>query len=137
MAMTRGWRVLLVVFATATLGGCGKTVDVSFLNLTDDTLNVYVTTPSQGRQSVGLVPPLGRLSHTLMVPEDSLPATCTWQVGSVSQSFTVTKQTGEQEVTILPTGAARMRDVNSSLKDMIDREMSPVPAGASGPPTGP
>jgi len=137
MLMTRVGRVLLAALGAAMLGGCGKAVTLSFLNLTDDTLNVYVTTPREGRRSIGLAPPLGRLEHTIVVPDDRLPATCTWQVGSVSQSFTVTKETGDQEVTVLPTGAAQMRDRDSSLKDLLEPEIHPKPAGPGGSPGGP
>lgn len=134
MAMTRAGRFLLVAASGFLLGGCAKSVSLSFLNLTEDTLNVYVTTPNEGRRSFGLVPPLGRVEHTVYLPNDSLPAACTWQVGTVSRGFTVTKETGDQEVTILPTGAAQMRDRDSSLKDMLEPDINPRPAGPAGPP---
>jgi len=137
MAMIRAGRFVPVVAAAALLGGCGKTVSLSFLNLTDDTLNVYVTTPNEGRRSIGLVPPLGRIEHTIIIPDDRLPATCAWQVGSVSRAFTVTKETGDQEVKVLPTGAARMRDRDSSLKDMLEPEIHPKPAPPPGGPPEP
>jgi hypothetical protein len=134
MTMTRGWHIWLVVLGAALLGGCGKTVELSFLNLTSDSINVYVTTPQQGRQFVGIVAPMGRLSHTIMVPEDKLPANCVWQTGSVSQSFTVTRETGDQEVKILPGGAPQMRDRDSSLKEMLEPDINPRPAGPPSPP---
>jgi hypothetical protein len=134
MAMIRGRQVWLFVLATALLGGCGKQVSLTFLNLTSDTLDVYVTTPQEGRKEVGMVAPMGTLQYDLLIPTSQLPAQCSWQTGSVSKVLIVTKDTGPQECTILPTGGAQMRDRDSSLKDEIDREINPVPAG---PPSGP
>jgi hypothetical protein len=134
MAMIRGRQVWLLVLATALLGGCGKQVSLTFLNLTGDTLSVYVTTPQEGRKEVGMVAPMGTLEYDLLIPTEQLPATCSWQAGSYSQSLPVTKGTFDQEIKLLPTGGAQMRDRDSSLKDEIDRELHPVPAG---PPSGP
>jgi hypothetical protein len=134
MAMIRGRQVWLLVLAPALLGGCGKQVSLTFLNLTGDTLDVYVTTPREGRTEVGMVAPMGTLQHDILIPTSQLPAKCSWQTGSVSQGFIVTKDTTDQVINILPTGGARMRDRDSSLKDEIDRELHPVPAG---PPSGP
>ena len=134
MAMIRGRQVWLLVLATALLGGCGKQVSLTFLNLTSDTLDVYVTTPREGRVEVGMVAPMGTLQYDLLIPTSQLPAKCSWQAGNGSDSFTVTKGTADREYTILPTGGAQMRDRDSSLKDEIDRELHPVPAGPlSGP----
>jgi len=134
MGMIRGRQVWLLVLATALLGGCGKQVSLTFLNLTGDTLDVYVTTPQDGRVGVGMVAPMGTIEYDLLIPTEQLPAKCSWQTGNFSKSFTVAKDTGDQEITILPTGGARMHDRDSSLKDELDREINPVPAG---PPTGP
>jgi hypothetical protein len=134
MAMIRGRQVWLLVLAPALLGGCGKQVSLTFLNLTSDTLDVYVTTPREGRVEVGMVAPMGSIQHDLLIPTSQLPATCSLQIGSVSQTLMVTKDTKDREYKILPTGGVQMRDRDSSLKDEIDRELHPVPAG---PPSGP
>jgi hypothetical protein len=134
MAMIRGRQVWLLVLAPALLGGCGKQVSLTFLNLTGDTLDVYVTTPREGRVEVGMVAPMGTLQYDLLIPTSQLPTKCSWQTGSVSQGFIVTKDTTDQVINILPTGGAQMRDRDSSLKDELDRELHPVPAR---PPSGP
>ena len=134
MAMIRGRQVWLLVLATALLGGCGKQVSLTFLNLTSDTLDVYVTTPREGRTEVGMVAPMGSLQYDRLIPTSQLPAKCSWQTGNFRHDFTVTKDTADQVSDILPTGGAQMRDRDSSLKDELDREINPVPAG---PPSGP
>jgi hypothetical protein len=135
MAMIRGRQARFLVLAAALLGGCGKQVSLTFFNLTGDTLNVYVTTPQEGRKEVGMVPPMGSIQYDLLIPTKQLPATCSCQIGGVSQSFKVTRETGDQqEFTILPTGGLQMRDRNSSIKDEIERDINPLPAG---PPSGP
>ena len=74
MAMIRGRQVWLLVLAPALLGGCGKQVSLTFLNLTSDTLDVYVTTPREGRTEVGMVAPMGTLQHDILIPTSQLPA---------------------------------------------------------------
>ncbi len=133
MAMIRGRQVWMLVLAPVLLGGCGKQVSLTFFNLTGDTLDVYVTTPQEGRKEVGMVPPMGSIDCDIVIPTKQLPARCSWQTGSFRQAFDVTKDTGPQKVTILPTGGARMQDRDSSLKDELDKEIQPVPAG---PPSG-
>ena len=98
MGMTRGRLVWLLVLASSLLGGCVKQVSLTFLNLTGDTLSVYVTTPQEGRKEVGMVAPMGTLEYDLLIPTEQLPATCSWQAGSYSQSLPVTKGTFDQEI---------------------------------------
>ena len=76
---------------------------------------------------------MGRLEHTITIDKEQLPATCSWQTGSVSRSFQVTKDTPDQDVTIMPTGAVKMQSRNSSLKDEIERDINPMPAGPGTP----
>ena len=134
MGMTRGRLVWLLVLASSLLGGCVKQVSLTFLNLTGDTLSVYVTTPQEGRKEAGMVAPMGTLEYDLLIPTDQLPAQCSLQIGSVSDVFEVTKGTKDREYRILPTGGVQMRDRDSSLKDELDREINPA---AAGPPGGP
>jgi hypothetical protein len=128
MAMIRGRQVWLIVLGAALLGGCGKQVSLTFFNLTGDTLDVYVTTPQDGRKEVGMVPPMGSIQYDLLIPTNQLPAKCSWQAGSHIHSFEVTKGTVDQKISILPAGGAQMRDRDSSLKDELDKEINPVPA---------
>jgi hypothetical protein len=134
MAMIRGRQVWLVLLATSMLGGCGKQVSLTFLNLTGDTLSVYVTTPQEGRKEVGMVAPMGSLQYDILIPTEQLPAQCSWQAGSYRQSLPVTKGTFDQEIKLLPTGGVQVQDRDSSLKDEIDKDINPGPAG---PPPGP
>ena len=76
MAMIRGRQAWLLVLATALLGGCGKQVSLTFLNLTSDTLDLYVTTPQEGRKEVGMVAPMGSLQCDILIPTEQLPAKC-------------------------------------------------------------
>jgi hypothetical protein len=133
MSMPLGQLVCLLALSAGLLSGCAKTVTLSFLNLTGDSLDVFVTTPQDGRRDVGVVPPMGRIEHTVFVPYDRLPANCTWQTGSVSQKLTITRDTGDQEITILPTGAARVRGRDSTLQGEFEDDMDMVPPGRAAP----
>ena len=133
MAMIRGRQVWLVLLAASLLGGCGKQVSLTFINLTGDTLSVYVTTPQEGRKDAGMVAPMGSLQYDILIPTEQLPAKCSWQAGSGSMVLIVTKDTGPQKVTILPTGGVQVQDRDSSLKDELERDINPVPAGPPGP----
>jgi hypothetical protein len=133
MGMIRGRLVWLLVLASSLLGGCVKQVTLTFLNLTDDTLDVYVTTPQDGRKEVGMVAPMGTLQYDLLIPTDQLPAQCSWQAGRYTQSLPVNKGTFDQEIKLVPTGGIQVRDRDSSLKDELDKEINPGPAG---PPPG-
>ena len=77
---------------------------------------------------------MGSLQCDILIPTKQLPATCSLQIGSASESFIVTKGTVDKKFTILPTGGVQMRDRDSSLKDELDREINPVPAGPPGKP---
>ncbi len=134
MAVIRGREVWLLVLGTMLLGGCGKQVSLTFFNLTGDMIDVYVTTPQDGRKNIGLVPPMGNIRHNLMIPTKQLPAECSWQTGSFSQTFIVDKNTADQAINILPGGEPQMKDRDASLKDELEREIHPVrPEPASGP----
>ncbi len=134
MAGIRGREVLLLVLGTVLLGGCGKQVSLTFFNLTHDTIDVYVTTPKDGRKNVGLVPPMGKLRYDVMIPKKMLPATCSWQIGSYSKAFSVNKKDVFKEISALPIGKPQMKDRDASLKDELEKEIHPVPAEPSGGP---
>lgn len=134
MAGIRGREVWLIVLGAVLLGGCGKQVSLTFFNLTGDMVDVFVTTPVDGRKNIGLVPPMGNLRYTVTIPTKQLPATCSWQVGNYSRTLIVDKNTAPQTVEILPTGKPVMKDRDASLKDELEREIHPVPAEPSGGP---
>ena len=134
MAGIRGRGVLLLVLGAVLLGGCGKQVSLTFFNLTGDTIDVYVTTPQDGRKNVGLVPPMGNLRYDVTIPKKQLPAMCSWQIGSYSETFIVNEKNVYKKYDILPIGKPRMKDRDASLKDEFDREIHPVPSNPSGGP---
>lgn len=135
MAGIRGREVWLLLLGVVLLGGCGKQVSLTFFNLTGDMVDVYVTTPVDGRKNIGLVPPMGNLRYDVMIPTKLLPAACSWQTGSFSHSFTVSKDTDyRQKIDILPLGKPQMKDRDASLKDELERDINPF--GAE-PPGGP
>jgi len=134
MAFIGGRKVWMLVLGTLLMGGCGKQVSLTFFNLTGDMIDVYVTTPVDGRKNVGLVPPMGNIRHNLMIPTKQLPATCSWQTGSFSQSFIVDKDTADQAINILPSGKPQMKDRDASLMDELKKDIYPVPPA---PPSGP
>jgi hypothetical protein len=75
------------------LCGCDKEVKLTFLNLSEDTLDVHVTSPDKGRQYLGVLPPMGKLRHRLAIDEKGLPAACLWTAGPYVQQFSVTRET--------------------------------------------
>jgi len=76
--------------------GCDKRVELTFVNLTDDSLDVHVTRPGEGREYLGVIAPMGKLRHEVEIGEDDLPATVTWSAGTHRGRFPVTKETQEE-----------------------------------------
>ncbi len=134
MAGIRGRNVWLLMLTASLLGGCGKQVSLTFFNLTDDTIDVYVTTPKDGRKNVGLVAPMGNLRYHEIIPKKKLPATCSWQTGSFSQTFIVAEKDVDQVINILPVGKPQIEDRDASLKEALDKEIHPVPPKPLGGP---
>jgi hypothetical protein len=94
----------------ACLSGCGKAVDLTFINLTDESLEVHVTSPAKGRQYLGVLPPMGKLRHELAIDRRDLPATCTWTAGPHTDSFRVAKDSEEDVwIDIHPLARPRTR----------------------------
>ncbi len=92
MAKLRSAGVVGVLVAAACLSGCGKEVRLTFINLTNESRDVHVTSPGADRQYLGVIPPLGKIRHTLRIEKKYLPATCRWTAGAHAESFRVTRQ---------------------------------------------
>jgi len=128
MASIRRRKAWLLVLGAVLMGGCGKQVSLTFLNLTGDTIDVYVTTPQDGRKNVGLVPPMGDVRYDVTIPNKQLPAMCSWQIGSYSETFIVKEKNVYKKISVLPIGKPQMKDRDASLADELERDIHPVPA---------
>ncbi|MBN1554539.1 MAG: hypothetical protein JXA11_07320 [Phycisphaerae bacterium] len=86
--------VLLLMFVTGLvcMGGCfKKKIDVTFTNLTDERLDVFLNGPGEGTGVVGTLNGKNDRAHALIqVPQDQLPAQYRWTAGSKYEGrFTV------------------------------------------------
>jgi hypothetical protein len=94
--MRRTTTALLLISAVGALflGGCfKKKIDVTFTNLTDDRLDVYLNGPGEGTGVVGTLNGKNDRVHTqLKVQPDELPAQYSWSAGSKYDGrFTIQK----------------------------------------------
>ena len=94
--MRRTTTTLLLILAMGSLylGGCfEKKIDVTFTNLTDDRLDVYLNGPGKGTGVVGTLNGKNDRVHTqLKVQPDDLPAQYSWSAGSKYEGrFTIQK----------------------------------------------
>ncbi len=73
--------------------GCTRKTAVTISNHSDLSRNISVTVPD-GTSPVGAVGAGGRLTHTLVVKTEDLPAECSYSAGAgASQSFMVSEDT--------------------------------------------
>jgi len=83
---------IALLSAAVCAGGCTKTVKITIMNHTDVSRPVQLTVPD-GTMTLGAVGPNSRMSSSLKVKRDDLPASCNLSAGSgASQSFTVTDE---------------------------------------------
>jgi len=104
--MKRTRKALLVIMALCGLAatGCQKKVRITFVNHTDETLPVSVTTPSDGTINIGSIGGDSSMRYLVRIPTDDLPALCSAKVGLIgSKSFTISTDT-EDEIWFHRTG---------------------------------
>lgn len=119
MITMRTMALLGLLVAVGLLAGCSKTVDLTFVNITDKSMDVQLTTPNEGTEAVGMVSPLGgKLKTTIKIPDDELPANCAWQAGGYNGAFTVTKKSADKLWIDIPSG--RARDKKTSVHEKSD-----------------
>jgi hypothetical protein len=109
--------------------GCDKEVDLTFVNLTSDSLGVAVAVPREGRQHLGIVLPHGgKLRHELEFDKDDLPVTCWYMVGQQQGQFTVTRKSPKELwIDIRPLGAPRVRDKHTTVNEEVQVDIKPLP----------
>ena len=95
--------LLAVAVASA---GCEKEVKVTFLNTTSHSRDLELVAPGHGTILLGTIGATGgQVTYKLKIDEDYLPATCTYQAGDRSGSFTITKESeGKMRIIFDPTG---------------------------------
>ena len=97
--MKRTRKALLVIVALCGLAatGCQKKVKITFINHTNETLPVSVTTPSDGTIAVGSIGGNSSLPCVVRIPTDDLPALCSAKVGLIGgKSFTISEDTKDK-----------------------------------------
>jgi hypothetical protein len=114
MITMRTIALLSLLMAAGLLAGCTKDVDLTFVNVGDKSMDVQLTTPNAGTESVGMVPPMGgKLKTTVKIPTDDLPANCAWQANEFNGQFTITKDTPNKLWIDIAPG--RVRDKKSTV----------------------
>ncbi len=87
---------VLACLSLLLLCGCDKEVELTFVNRTDQALDVRVSTPDEGHEHVGRLDPRGRLEHEIEIDDDELPARCSWTAGPYGGDFLVTEESDEE-----------------------------------------
>ena len=114
MITMRTMALLGLLVVVGLLAGCSKTVDLTFVNVGDKSMDVQLTTPSAGTEAVGMVPPMGgKLKTTVKIPNDDLPANCSWQAGEFHGQFSITKKTPDKLWIDIAPG--RVRDKKTTV----------------------
>jgi hypothetical protein len=108
MITMRTMALLGLLVVVGLLAGCNKSVELIFVNATDKSMDVQLTTPNEGTESVGMIPPLGgKLNTKVKIPNDDLPANCAWKAGDFNGLFTITKESPDKLWIDIPSGRAR------------------------------
>lgn len=96
----------ILLLSAVALAGCDKEVKLSFVNTTSQSRDLQLTVPGHGTSYLGVLGPTGgRITHKLKINEDYLPATCSWEAGGRSGSFTInTESKSKLLIAIDPTG---------------------------------
>lgn len=116
-----------LIASVALFAGCEKKVNLTFVNASDQSLDLVLTSPDQGTEHLGVLTPTGgKLKHTLKIDPDLLPAICTWQAGDASKQFTITKHTPAELWIDVPEGVARDKKtkINRTQKSEEKRAVS-------------
>ena len=80
MRISRSMVAIALLACVAMTAGCAKKMTVTVWNHSQMARSVTVTAP-EGTTPVGSVGPGGRLSHTLSIKTEDLPAQCTYSAG--------------------------------------------------------
>jgi len=109
--MVRTWGALLLLVAGVAVVGCGKQVNVVFVNQTSYTMPLELQPPGEKRDFVGLLEPRsGAVKVKLAAPDDEEAAgPVRWWAGArYKGEFTVTDDTDKQlRIDLLPAGPSQ------------------------------
>lgn len=87
----------LAVCALGLAVGCDKKVQLTFVNGTNEQLDVQLNLPTEGSVPVGMAGPSGGRAHyDVKIPKDELPANCSWQAGSYGGQFTISEKSDKK-----------------------------------------
>ncbi|MFP4106618.1 MAG: hypothetical protein ACLFVU_11085 [Phycisphaerae bacterium] len=121
-----------ILVSLVTLVGCDKKYNLTFVNHTDQSMEVKVTPPMGSTQTIGQIGADGsQLNYSIKVNTDDMPATTSVKAGMMSRSFTITEDTpGKLWFHIDDKGIQGPLDkktpyVNTSVKNRIT-----LPAGS-------
>jgi len=81
-----------VLPAALAAGGCGG-IRMTFVNHTDEAVELELDGPIRGDDDIGAVAPGGSFAYDLHVPKDELPATLELEAGRHEVKFTVNEHT--------------------------------------------
>jgi len=93
MVSARGLVAGALLLGSLGLAGCGKTVDLTLVNLTREALDVHLASPGCELLYVGILPPVGTMEQSLRIDEKELPAECAWMAGPYGARFIVERST--------------------------------------------
>ena len=104
MLTWRGAAMACLLLAGAA-AGCSKEVKVTFINTTQQTLPLQVTTPDEGSLRLGELGPMAKIRHKFTFDPDFLPSTIRWRAGQYYGQIPVTRETDDKLYQYIdPTG---------------------------------
>ena len=115
--------VLSVVAAVGLMGGCEKTIEVTFVNTTRNTIQVEMEVPAQGIYEYGVAGSMGgRVAFEITVPEDELPTAIRWDTGEASGAFNMNKRTDDRLFIYIKQDGEFIGPVNENTRVNITSE---------------
>jgi len=115
---------LLVVGLLAV--GCKKEVNLTFVNPTDKALDLRLTTPEEGTEYLGTLPPQGgKIKTKVKIDEEDLPTNLTYRAGEFTGSIPVSKQSPNSIWVDVDSG--RVRDKKTTVHEERKTEIKEVP----------
>jgi hypothetical protein len=103
--MTKSLSIMLLAAVLAVgLTGCKQT-QTTFVNTTNETVELQVHGPGNNVGYLGTVPPMGEVTTLIKVSPIWLPNTYTWTAGKHSGAFTITSDSQATITVAIPEDA--------------------------------
>lgn len=106
-------------------GGCKK-VQTTFVNTTNQTLELTVDGPGNGVGYLGEIPSGGQLTTLIEVSPVHLPKTYNFTAGPYQEAFSITSDSEDRIMVVIPDGAKAPKNAKISRSGAMLGSPAPV-----------